>query len=71
MNQNGRFTWKASLGIQDSHRIIAETCIWHLGFVEFEQKNFHYGEEIIDFLQNYDFLDYSVHTGPRTSEHRL
>ncbi|KAM6483960.1 ankyrin repeat-containing domain protein [Trichoderma sp. SZMC 28011] len=47
--------WKHSLRPQESHRVLAEICIWHLHFAEFEDK----------FLfplynDNHVFLDYSA-----------
>ncbi|KAI1365712.1 hypothetical protein F5Y08DRAFT_327890 [Xylaria arbuscula] len=35
-------TWKSSLYTQDSHRILAEICIWHLLFIEFHLNDLDY-----------------------------
>ncbi|KAN0077872.1 hypothetical protein V8E54_006176 [Elaphomyces granulatus] len=54
------FKWKDSLRPQESHRILAETCIWHLLFEEFESHPLNVNTSMSDYVDNHVFLDYSA-----------
>ncbi|KAL7928822.1 hypothetical protein V8C35DRAFT_317137 [Trichoderma chlorosporum] len=52
--------WKHSLWPQESHRILAEICIWHLLFVEFEVQSPDETGTISQSLDDRVFLSYSA-----------
>ena len=52
--------WKYSLRSQESHRILAEICIWHLLFGEFETHPLKVNTSISHYVDGYVFLDYSA-----------
>ncbi|UKZ96666.1 uncharacterized protein TrAFT101_011444 [Trichoderma asperellum] len=52
--------WKHSLCPQESHRILAEICIWHLLFAEFGAQDSEEEEMISWCTDNSVFLDYSA-----------
>ncbi|KAL7964345.1 hypothetical protein HDV63DRAFT_274921 [Trichoderma sp. SZMC 28014] len=51
--------WKHSLQPQESHRILAEICIWHLLFAEFEAQAPNEKGMDSQYFENRVFLDYS------------
>ncbi|KAN0077702.1 hypothetical protein V8E54_006006 [Elaphomyces granulatus] len=54
------FKWKYSLRSQESHRILAEICIWHLLFGEFETHPLNVNTSMSHYIDNNVFLDYSA-----------
>ena len=54
------FKWKDSLRPQESHRILAETCIWHLLFGEFETHPLNVNTSMSHYVDSHVFLDYSA-----------
>ena len=54
------FKWKYSLRPQESHRILAEICIWHLLFGEFETHPLNVNTSMSHYVDNHVFLDYSA-----------
>ncbi|KAN0070262.1 ankyrin [Elaphomyces granulatus] len=56
----GNFKWKYSLRPQESHRILAEICIWHLLFGEFETHPLNVNTSMSHYVDNHVFLDYSA-----------
>ncbi|KAN0070496.1 Ankyrin repeat-containing domain protein [Elaphomyces granulatus] len=54
------FKWKYSLRPQESHRILAETCIWHLLFGEFETHPLNANTRTSHHVDRHIFLDYSA-----------
>jgi ankyrin repeat protein len=52
--------WKHSLWLQESHRIIAEICVWHLLFVEFEDSPLNRSGYLSQYIEDHIFLDYSA-----------
>ena len=52
--------WKYSLRSQESHRILAEICIWHLLFGEFETHPLKVNTSKSHYVDRYVFLDYSA-----------
>ena len=53
-------TWKHSLVPQESHRILAEICIWHLLLAEFETHPLDENGLLSKYLEDHIFLDYSA-----------
>ncbi|KAN0068134.1 Ankyrin repeat-containing domain protein [Elaphomyces granulatus] len=53
------FKWKYSLRPQESHRILAEICIWHLLFGEFETHPLNVNTSMSSYVDSHVFLDYS------------
>ncbi|KAN0067464.1 hypothetical protein V8E54_014333 [Elaphomyces granulatus] len=56
----GNFKWKYSLRPQESHRILAEICIWHLLSGEFETHPLNANTSISHYVDGHVFLDYSA-----------
>ncbi|KAK6512805.1 hypothetical protein TWF506_008971 [Arthrobotrys conoides] len=56
----GSLNWKHSLQLQDSHRILADICIQHLLFTEFETHPLYKGGVVSEYIQRNVFLDYSA-----------
>ncbi|KAK6354169.1 hypothetical protein TWF730_008582 [Orbilia blumenaviensis] len=59
----GKDQWMGSINIQDSHRILFETCLQHLLFTEFESDPLKGDESSMGvsfYLRKYVFLDYSA-----------
>ncbi|KAN0070591.1 hypothetical protein V8E54_011460 [Elaphomyces granulatus] len=54
------FKWKYSLRPQESHRILAEICIWHLLFGEFETHPLNVNKSMSHYVDDHVFLDYSA-----------
>ncbi|KAN0067109.1 hypothetical protein V8E54_014756 [Elaphomyces granulatus] len=54
------FRWKYSLRPQESHRILAEICIWHLLFGEFEAHPLNANTPLSHYVDGHVFLDYSA-----------
>ncbi|KAN0071934.1 ankyrin repeat-containing domain protein [Elaphomyces granulatus] len=54
------FKWKYSLRPQESHRILAEICIWYLLFGEFETHPLHVNTSISHYVDSHVLLDYSA-----------
>src|SRR5277367_4201872 len=54
------FKWKYSLRPQESHRILAEICIWHLLFREFETHPLNANRMLSHYVDSHIFLDYSA-----------
>ena len=54
------FKWKYSLRPQESHRILAEICIWHLLFTEFETHPLNANRMLSHYVDSHIFLDYSA-----------
>ncbi|KAN0070035.1 hypothetical protein V8E54_011616 [Elaphomyces granulatus] len=54
------FQWKYSLRPQESHRILADICIWHLLFGEFETHPLNVNTSISYYVDGHVFLDYSA-----------
>ncbi|KAN0073000.1 ankyrin [Elaphomyces granulatus] len=54
------FKWKYSLRPQESHRILAEICIWHLLFGEFETHPLNVNTSMSHYIDGNIFLDYSA-----------
>ncbi|KAN0075055.1 hypothetical protein V8E54_007666 [Elaphomyces granulatus] len=54
------FKWKYSLRPQESHRILAKICIWHLLFGEFETHPLHVNTSISHYVDSHVLLDYSA-----------
>ncbi|KAN0070487.1 hypothetical protein V8E54_011356 [Elaphomyces granulatus] len=54
------FKWKYSLRPQESHRILAEICIWHLLFGEFETYPLNVNTSMSHYVGGHVFLDYSA-----------
>ena len=54
------FKWKYSLRPQESHRILAEICIWHLLFGEFETHPLNVNTSMSHYVDGHVFLDYSA-----------
>ncbi|KAK5629214.1 hypothetical protein RRF57_004929 [Xylaria bambusicola] len=63
--KRAKSTWKASLCTQESHRILAEICIWHLQFNEFKNNPLKEPEAVSNYLVCYKLLDYSAHNWAR------
>ncbi|CAG9984015.1 unnamed protein product, partial [Clonostachys byssicola] len=61
-----RLTWKYSLSLPESHRILSQICIWHLLFTEFETHPLSVNldgdleGEVSRYLHGHVFLDYSA-----------
>ncbi|KAN0086322.1 hypothetical protein V8E54_000010 [Elaphomyces granulatus] len=56
----GNFQWKYSLRPQESHRILADICIWHLLFGEFETHPLNVNTSISHYVDGHVFLNYSA-----------
>src|SRR5438034_6635353 len=54
------FKWKYSLRPQESHCILAEICIWHLLFREFETHPLNIDSILSHYVDSHIFLDYSA-----------
>lgn len=54
------FKWKCSLRPQESHRILAEICIWHLLFTEFEAHPLNENGILSQYVDSHVFLNYSA-----------
>ncbi|KAN0069874.1 hypothetical protein V8E54_012180 [Elaphomyces granulatus] len=54
------FKWKYSLRPQESHCTLAEICIWHLLFREFETHPLNVNTSMSHYVDNHVFLDYSA-----------
>ena len=54
------FKWKYSLRPQESHHILAEICIWHLLFREFETHPLNVNTSMSHYVDSHVFLDYSA-----------
>ncbi|KAN0073559.1 hypothetical protein V8E54_008779 [Elaphomyces granulatus] len=54
------FKWKYSLRPQESHRILAKICIWHLLFGEFEMHPLNLHRTLSQYVDDHAFLDYSA-----------
>ncbi|KAN0070010.1 hypothetical protein V8E54_011591 [Elaphomyces granulatus] len=54
------FQWKYSLRPQESHRILADICIWHLLFGEFETHPLNVNTSISHYVDGHVFLGYSA-----------
>ncbi|RYP66586.1 hypothetical protein DL769_005993 [Monosporascus sp. CRB-8-3] len=52
--------WKHSLRPRESHRILAEICIWHLLLAEFETHPLNESRPLSKYVENHTFLDYSA-----------
>ncbi len=52
--------WKHLLRPQESHRILAEICIWHLLLEEFENGSLGEDESLCQYVEDHIFLDYSA-----------
>ncbi|OCL02131.1 ankyrin, partial [Glonium stellatum] len=52
--------WKHSLRPRESHRILAEICIWHLLLAEFETHPLGENGSLSRYLEGHIFLDYSA-----------
>ncbi|KAK4182277.1 hypothetical protein QBC35DRAFT_518914 [Podospora australis] len=52
--------WKYSLQPRESHRILAEICIWHLLLAEFETHPLDGNEPLTQYVEDHVFLDYSA-----------
>ncbi|KAN0068107.1 hypothetical protein V8E54_013677 [Elaphomyces granulatus] len=52
--------WKYSLRPQESHCILAEICIWHLLFREFEIHPLNVNTSMSYYIDSHVFLDYSA-----------
>ena len=52
--------WKHSLRPQESHRIIAEICIWYLLLEDFENRPLGEDGSVSQYVENHIFLDYSA-----------
>jgi ankyrin repeat domain-containing protein 50 len=54
--------WKHSLRPQDSHRVLAEICMRHLLFAEFEDHPLGFDEDAIlsQYVESHVFLDYAA-----------
>ncbi|KAK3941240.1 ankyrin repeat-containing domain protein, partial [Diplogelasinospora grovesii] len=59
---NTHLGWKHSLRLQESHYILAEICIQHLLFADFETAAFQGGgdEQLSQYAENHVLLDYSA-----------
>jgi ankyrin repeat protein len=57
---NGHLQWKFSLWPGDSNRILAEICIWHLLFREFQTYPLGANGESDKYIDDHVFLDYSA-----------
>ena len=57
---NGHLQWKFSLWPRDSNRILAEICIWHLLFTDFETYPLGVNGDKNQYLNDHIFLDYSA-----------
>ncbi|KAK4205832.1 hypothetical protein QBC37DRAFT_239001, partial [Rhypophila decipiens] len=53
-------SWKHSLRLQESHRILAEICTWHLLFAKFETHPLDEDGPLSQYLEDHVFLDYSA-----------
>ena len=56
----GDLKWKHSLQLQTSHRILAEICIWHLLFIDFETHPLSEKGMLSQYVDGHVFLDYSA-----------
>ncbi|KAI0972316.1 hypothetical protein F4678DRAFT_57683 [Xylaria arbuscula] len=52
--------WRFSLRPVESHRILAEICVWHLSFEEFELYPLNENNDVRKYTDAYTFLDYSA-----------
>ncbi|KAI8625984.1 putative ankyrin repeat-containing protein [Xylariaceae sp. FL1651] len=52
--------WKHSLRPRESHRILAEICIWHLLLAEFETRPLDESRLLFKYVEDHAFLDYSA-----------
>ncbi|RYP60682.1 hypothetical protein DL771_010422 [Monosporascus sp. 5C6A] len=52
--------WKRSLRPRESHRILAEICIWHLLLAEFETHPLDESRPLSKYVEDHTFLDYSA-----------
>ncbi|RYP51033.1 hypothetical protein DL768_003533 [Monosporascus sp. mg162] len=52
--------WKHSLRPRESHRILAEICIWHLLLAEFETHPLDESGPLSKYVKDHTFLDYSA-----------
>ena len=59
-HSNGHLQWKFSLWPEDSNRILAEICIWHLLFGEFQTHPLGANGESDKYIDDYVFLNYSA-----------
>ena len=59
-HNNGHLQWKFSLWPRNSNRILAEICIWHLLFADFENDPLDINGNKNQYLNDHIFLDYSA-----------
>jgi len=59
-NFPGNLKWKDSLQPQESHRVLAEICVRHLLFSEFETHPLDKHNDPVEYAKHHDFLDYSA-----------
>ncbi|RYP02732.1 hypothetical protein DL764_005662 [Monosporascus ibericus] len=52
--------WKHSLRPRESHRVLAEICIWHLLLAEFETHPLDESRPPSKYVKDHTFLDYSA-----------
>jgi ankyrin repeat domain-containing protein 50 len=57
---HGHLKWKHSLWLQESHRILAEICVWYLLFAEFETSPLDRSGHLSQYVNNHILLDYSA-----------
>ncbi|KAK4210289.1 hypothetical protein QBC37DRAFT_35880 [Rhypophila decipiens] len=55
-----KFEWKHSLRLRDSHRILADVCIRHLYFSEFETQPLDENTPVAQYVDGHLFLGYSA-----------
>ncbi|GAW10696.1 hypothetical protein ANO14919_000310 [Xylariales sp. No.14919] len=55
-----RFQWKSLLRPAESHRIVAEICIWHLLFDEFTSSHFICDGRVRQYIRDHIFVNYSA-----------
>ncbi|RSM01130.1 hypothetical protein CDV31_011494 [Fusarium ambrosium] len=56
----GDLEWKHSLPLRESHRILAEICIWHLLLADFEERPLDGNGSLSQYVKDHDFLAYSA-----------
>ncbi|KAK6361998.1 hypothetical protein TWF730_005702 [Orbilia blumenaviensis] len=56
----GILKWKHSLQLQDSHQVLAEICIQHLQFTEFEARPLNKDYSVTEYIEKNRFIDYSA-----------
>jgi len=52
--------WKYALWTRESHRILAEICVWYLLFQEFETHPLGESASLSQYVESHTFLDYSA-----------